>query len=244
MLSSEKHFRKLHLHPLYIRAFQGHSGATVQPNFFSQKIVETSFAKELYHIGLAKCENAVQEGGPVPGGFKGNSGRQAVYVTLVNTMDKTPGKHHKAFTHLKPHRDAIYFVWRVRSKRTSSSVKPSTVASSASTRSPRSTSKRSFHTRDKAETCARIRGVVAPGKDTLLDPTSSSTNKVETYSKRRDLDSSKKDTLHKSRAQHFVLMVRSRQTCRKNKRSKLKLHSKKVSLISELSRSSRWDFEN
>ena len=54
MLDSDSHFRKQHLDPLHISAIQGHSGAKHQPNFFSQKVFEQGFAKELYHTGLAQ----------------------------------------------------------------------------------------------------------------------------------------------------------------------------------------------
>ena len=40
MQNAENHIRKQHVCPLYIRAILEHSGANMEPNFFSQKILE------------------------------------------------------------------------------------------------------------------------------------------------------------------------------------------------------------
>ena len=47
MLYSEDQMVKQHVGLLCIRATQGHSGANIQPNFFSQEILEQGYATEL-----------------------------------------------------------------------------------------------------------------------------------------------------------------------------------------------------
>ena len=82
MLQSEEHCRKQQVDPLYIRAIQEHSSGQIQPRFFSQQILKPCFAKELYLVGLMKYATAIEEEGLVPGGFEGNTGRQAVFIHL------------------------------------------------------------------------------------------------------------------------------------------------------------------
>ena len=87
-LYSENHFRKQNVNLLYIKTIQGHSGARMQPHFFSRQILELGRAEELHHSGYAKFENNIEERGLVPGGFDQNEGPQAVHFTLVSPLDK------------------------------------------------------------------------------------------------------------------------------------------------------------
>ena len=66
------------------------------------------YERVFYHIGLAKYETAIQQGGLASGCSEGNTGRQAVYFTLVNYMDQNPNQNYEAYKHMKPHHDAIY----------------------------------------------------------------------------------------------------------------------------------------
>ena len=61
-----------------------------QPNFFAQKVLTKGCATEFHHIGYTTYEDAINEGGPVLGGLHPNKGRQSVYSTLVNPLDKHP----------------------------------------------------------------------------------------------------------------------------------------------------------
>ena len=80
-----------------MRVLQAYSGAIIQPNFFSKKILETCYAKEFCFVRLAKYGTANKQGGLVPGGLEGNNGRQACYFALVNPVDKNPDSKHKAY---------------------------------------------------------------------------------------------------------------------------------------------------
>ena len=110
--------------------------------------------------------------------------------------------------------------------------------------------------RDKSQRYARIRGAVSTvDKRPLVAATvekTKSTPSVKVIGKGALHEealcaiqqSSAKTATWVSRAQHFVLVVGSNQTCRKNRESKLTLGSKKDSLISKLLRSSRQDLRN
>ena len=50
-----------------IQAIQGYSGANIQSNFFSQQILESGHATELYLIRFAKYETAIEEKRLEPG---------------------------------------------------------------------------------------------------------------------------------------------------------------------------------
>ena len=59
-----------HEEPLHVRAIQEHSGDAAQPNFFTRKVFEDSYAKKIYHIGtFFVFEKIITRGGPVHGGF-------------------------------------------------------------------------------------------------------------------------------------------------------------------------------
>ena len=82
--------------------------------------------------------------------------------------------------------------------------------------------KQVIHLTVKAETHTRIRGAVAhiPSMSSLMSGSNGNVKRTATWTV--------------SRAQHFALVVPSSQICRKNKKSKLKLHSRNVSLTSKL----------
>ena len=110
---------------------------------------------EFYHIGHTKYENAITEGGHVPGGYNLNRGPQAMYFTHL---------HQPAGQDLKPCHDAIDVVDMERAqeeRRTSSSSRLSTVASSASTRFTKNASKSVKYLPDEAETYTNSRVAVA-----------------------------------------------------------------------------------
>ena len=104
MLYAENHIRKQHVCQLYTWEIKEHSGAKMEPNFFSQKILEKRSCERHLPFRLAKYETPIKQGALVPGGFEGHKERQAVYFTLVNSMDQK----YKAYTHLKSHHDAVY----------------------------------------------------------------------------------------------------------------------------------------
>ena len=66
-----------------VRALSGtqrHSGARIQPHFFSQPILEP----EPHRIGYAQCETNIKPGELVHGGFD-HKGRRPVQFTLVSS---------------------------------------------------------------------------------------------------------------------------------------------------------------
>ena len=91
--------------PLCKRAIQGHSGARIQQNFFSQQSLEIGCAKE-----HAKYEKKHERKDSYEAGFDQNKGRQAVHFTLVNPLDRHANKKYEACAHFKSHHDAIYVV--------------------------------------------------------------------------------------------------------------------------------------
>ena len=94
----------------------------------------------------------------------------------------------------------------------------------------------------------------------MRDPTTSSTNKVTTYYKQRDLPTKRKLSRGQkdlkespvpilqlgllSQAQFFVFVVQSKHNCPKNKRSNHNLRSKTAWLTSKILQSSRYDVKN
>ena len=77
---------------------------------------------------LRKEQNSIQRKRRlVPGGFEGNKGRQAVYFTLVNTVDRNPDKKYEAYNSgsLTTKRSALW-TWRARKLKNSTSTKPLT----------------------------------------------------------------------------------------------------------------------
>ena len=76
-----------HEEPLFLSATQEHSGDAVQPNFFSQKVLEKGQAKELCYFGYTK-ENGIKERGLlVEDSIKAEDEQRC---TLVNPLDKNP----------------------------------------------------------------------------------------------------------------------------------------------------------
>ena len=124
--SSEDQFCDTTRGPLVHQGNPGeHSGAKIQPNFFSQKIVDKGHATELYHMELAKYETAIKQGRLVAGGFEGKKGRQAAYS--CQPTDKNPDNKYKAYKQFEasPRRDPLLWTWGACNRRTSGSTKPS-----------------------------------------------------------------------------------------------------------------------
>ena len=95
-----------------IQAIQGYSGANIQSNFFSQQILESGHATELYRIGFAKYEAAIEGKRLAPGGCDQKRKSTSSSLHAVNPLDNNPNKKHKAHDHVKSHHDAIYVVDR------------------------------------------------------------------------------------------------------------------------------------
>ena len=86
-----------------------HSTSPKSAEFFSCSRSSNQPVRRNTKLGSWSTKKALKEGGLVPSGFEGNTGRQhAVYFTLVNPMDKSPDKKYKACKHSNPHHDAIY----------------------------------------------------------------------------------------------------------------------------------------
>ena len=197
MLCPEDHFQKLYDGPFQesgqSRAFRSPSAADL--------LVAAGDAKELCHIGSAKYETVILEGGLVPDCCSQKKGRLVVYSMIVDTPRTKTGA-------AKTRRDLR--CGHAGGKL--SSTKRSTAALSASTQSPKYV-KNVIHIRGTAENllhdsrCSgthtvekdtRKRGVEEwqgylpckgfSGKDTLLEETlcalmENSTNKISTHSK-------------------------------------------------------------
>ena len=118
------HARKQNVHLFERKVKPGHFAAGIQPNFFSQQVVELGSAKELHHVGHAKYEHAINSKAFVPGGFDQIKGRQSVHVTLVNPWYKIPEKKHKAYNtvSLTTTRSTLW-TWVACNRRASSSTK-------------------------------------------------------------------------------------------------------------------------
>ena len=92
-----KQFQKQNEELLYIITIPGHSGGDVQPNFFTQQQLPNNFAKELYHMSVAKIENAIKERGLVPAGLKQEDMESISHSSILATRILIPNSKLTSF---------------------------------------------------------------------------------------------------------------------------------------------------
>ena len=82
---------------LFLRAIQDHSGkahsgnARINPALQDNVLLPKDFTKYVYHVGNGKELRSIVRHGLVPGGFSTETGRHAVFFTVVNPMDDEQG---------------------------------------------------------------------------------------------------------------------------------------------------------
>ena len=72
---------------LYFRAIQGHSGSTINPALQDNVLLPKGFTEYIYHVGSGKELRSTVIHGLIQGGVRLETGRQAVFFTVVNPMD-------------------------------------------------------------------------------------------------------------------------------------------------------------
>ena len=72
---------------LYLRAIQGHSGSTINPALQDNGQLPEGFTEYVYHVGNGKELRSIVNHGLIPGGVSLETGRHAVFFTVVNPMD-------------------------------------------------------------------------------------------------------------------------------------------------------------
>ena len=111
---------------LYLRAIQGHSGkahsasARINPALQDNVLLPKDFTKYVNHVGNGKEWRSTVRNGLVPGGFSTETGRHAVFFTVVNPMHDEQGLR-ETFCELskariaphkstqKPYQDTVYW---------------------------------------------------------------------------------------------------------------------------------------
>ena len=82
---------------LFLRAIQDHSGkahsgnARINPALQDNVLLPKDFTKYVYHVGNGKELRSIVRNGLVPGGFSTETGRHAIFFTVVNPMDDEQG---------------------------------------------------------------------------------------------------------------------------------------------------------
>ena len=82
---------------LYLRAIQSHSGrarsgnAPIDPALQDNVLLPMNFTKYVYHVGHGDESRSIEHNGLVLGGFSTETGRHAVFFTVVNPMDDEQG---------------------------------------------------------------------------------------------------------------------------------------------------------
>ena len=82
---------------LYFRAIQGHSGSTINPALQDNVLLPEGLTEYIYLVGNGKELRSMMNHGLIPGGRSLRTGRQAVFFTVVNPMDKQESRHTKIF---------------------------------------------------------------------------------------------------------------------------------------------------
>ena len=76
---------------LYLRAIQGHSGSTINLALQYNVQLPEGFTEYIYHVGNGKELRSIVNHGLIPGGVSLETGRHAVFFTVVNPMDNQDG---------------------------------------------------------------------------------------------------------------------------------------------------------
>ena len=76
---------------MYLRAFLGHSGSTINPSLKDNVVLPEGFTENIYHVGNGKELRSIVNHGLFPGGISLKTGRQAVFFTAVNLMGNQDG---------------------------------------------------------------------------------------------------------------------------------------------------------
>ena len=76
---------------LYLRAIQGRSGSTINPALQDNVLLPEGFTEKNYHVGNGKELRSIVNYGLIPGGVSLRTGRQAIFLTIVNPMDFQDG---------------------------------------------------------------------------------------------------------------------------------------------------------
>ena len=69
---------------LYLRAIQGPSGSTINPELQDNVLLPEGFTEYIYHVGNGKELRSTVNHCLIPGGVSLKTGRQAVFFTVVN----------------------------------------------------------------------------------------------------------------------------------------------------------------
>ena len=82
---------------LYVRAIQGHSGKAHSRNapldlvLQDNVLLPMNFTRYVYHVGHGNELRSIVRIGLIPGGFRTDTGRYAVFFTVVDPMDDKRG---------------------------------------------------------------------------------------------------------------------------------------------------------
>ena len=71
---------------LYFRAIQGYSGSLINPALQDNVLLPEDFTEKIYHVGNGEELRSIVNHGLIPGGVSLQTGRQAVFFTIVNPM--------------------------------------------------------------------------------------------------------------------------------------------------------------
>ena len=80
---------------LYMRAIQGHSGATkVDPSLLDDVLIPYKWSECFYHVGSSLCIHSIFHSGLLAGG-KDTKGRQTVFFTALDYMSNVQKEEHQ-----------------------------------------------------------------------------------------------------------------------------------------------------